>query len=213
MKSKKELLKESRLYLIVDKDVCSHTPLVKIINKIKDKGVNIVQFRDKDSKKEDILENAREFRKLLLNTPNIFIINDYLDVAKIVDSDGIHLGQNDLSLQRVRRILGKDKIIGVSCHNLSQAIIAQANGADYISIGPIFRTPTKPKAKPIGLELLKEIRKNIKIPFFAIGGINLNNIETVLSYGAKGIAVCRAICKARNPFETIKSIKDKLNNR
>lgn len=198
MKSKKGLLKESQLYLIVDKKVCGHRSLVGMVSKIKGEGTNIIQFRDKESKKEDILENARRIRKLLLNTSNIFIINDYLDIAKIIDTDGIHLGQGDSSIQIARSVLGKDKIIGISCHNLSQAIKAQASRADYISVGPIFRTPTKPETKAVGLDLLKEIRENIKIPFFAIGGINGNNIGEVLSYGAKRVAICRAICQAKN---------------
>lgn len=212
MKSKKKLLEKFYLYLIIDKKVCGYRPMVNIISKIKNEGRNIIQFRDKESKKEVILENAYRFRKLLLNTSNIFMINDYLDVARLIDSDGIHLGQDDLSIQLARKILGKDKLIGISCHNLSQAIKAQDNQVDYISIGPVFATDTKPQAKAIGLELLKEIKRKIKIPFFVIGGINEDNINRVLSCGAKRVAMCRAVCRAKNVIKTIRNIKNQLNN-
>lgn len=212
MISKKKLLEKCRLYVILDKKVCRHRSLVDITKAIKGHGLNIIQFRDKEPKKGESLRNACRLRKLLLNTPNIFMINDYLDLAKIIDSDGVHLGQYDSSLQIARKILGKDKLIGVSCHNLSQAQKAQANGADYISIGPLFATPTKPQAKAIGLNLLKEIAEHIKIPFFAIGGINENNIARVLSYGAKRVAVCRAVCQAKNISSTIKHFQRILDN-
>jgi len=191
--SRKTLLKESRLYAIIDKKVSGQHSIFNIVSKIKSSGVDIIQFRDKESKKEDILRNAFLIHKLLLNTKKLFIINDYLDVAKLVDSDGLHLGQADTSIEIARRVLGKDKIIGISCHSLKQALQAQSRGADYISIGPIFATPTKPEYKPIGLNPIKALKGKIKIPFFVIGDITLNNINRILSAGAERIAVCRAL--------------------
>jgi len=198
MNLKKKLLRESRLYVIVDKKVSGAKPIFNIVSKIKDSGADIIQLRDKESKKEFILKEAYKLRKLLTNTQTLFIINDYVDIAKIVDSDGIHLGQNDLPLDTARKLLGKDKIIGVSCHNLNQAIEAQKSQADYISIGPIFSTPTKPGYKAVGLDLISKVKKAIHIPFFVIGGINENNIHDILSLGIKRAAVCRAICQAKN---------------
>lgn len=198
MKSKKKSLRESRFYIIVDKKICCGRSILDIAGIVKNRGCDIIQFRDKESVKESILKNASSLRKLLLNTKTIFIINDYLDIAKIIDSDGVHLGQDDLSIETARIILGKDKIIGVSCHNLRQALDAQDRGADYISIGPIFNTSTKPEYKAIGLDLIKECNKKIKIPFFVIGGINLNNINQLLSKGAKRVAVCSVISHAKN---------------
>jgi len=118
-------------------------PIFNTVNKIKEAGVDIIQFRSKKSKKESILKDALGLRKLLLNSQALFIINDYLDIAKMVDCDGIHLGQDDTSIEIARQVLGKDKIIGISCHNLRQAKNAQNRGADYISIGPVFSTSTK----------------------------------------------------------------------
>lgn len=192
------MLKKSHLYVIADRRVLRHKPLSDTVRKIRDSGVDIIQLRDKESKKELILKEAYQLRKLLLNTGAIFIINDHLDIAKIVDSDGIHLGQADPSVEIARKLLGKDKLIGVSCHSLNQAIDAEDKGADYISIGPIFKTPTKPEYKAIGLGLIKKIKKSIHIPFFAIGGIDENNISMVLSAGAKRVALCRAIFQSKN---------------
>ena len=211
MNLKKRLLKESRLYVIVDKKVSGSRPIFNIVSEIKDLGTDIIQLRDTGSKKESILKDAYKLRKLLTNTQALFIINDYIDIAKIADSDGIHLGQNDLPLDTARQLLGKDKIIGVSCHNLNQAIQAQKNGADYISIGPIFPTPTKPEYKAVGLGLIKKVKEVIHIPFFVIGGINENNINDILSLGVKRTAVCRAICRAKDIPSTIKKLSKILH--
>lgn len=196
MKSKKKLLKRSRLYVIIDKGTLKKRKSVfGAVSKIKNLGVDIIQLRDKESNKETVLRDAYALRRLLLNTKTIFIINDYIDIAKIVDCDGIHLGQDDTPVEIARQILGDDKIIGVSCHNIREAFKAQTKGADYISIGPVFKTALKPKLKTVGLNKVREIIKKIKIPVFAIGGINEDNISEVLSTGAKRVAVCRAVCR------------------
>lgn len=210
MNLKKKLLKESHLYVIVDKKVSMGLPILNIVSKIKDSGADIIQLRDKESKKESILKEAYKLRKLLTNTQTLFIINDYIDIAKLVDSDGIHLGQNDLPLETARQLLGKDKIIGISCHNLNQAIAAQKNGADYISIGPAFSTPTKPEYKAVGLDLIMKVKKAVHVPFFVIGGINENNINKILSSGIKRAAICRAICQAKDIVSSIKNIRKQL---
>ena len=211
MNLRKKLLRESRLYVIVDKKVSGVRPIFNIVSKIKDLGADIIQLRDKESKKESILKEAYKLRKLLTNSQALFIINDYIDVAKIVDSDGIHLGQNDMPLDTARQLLGKEKIIGVSCHNLNQAIQAQKNGADYISIGPIFSTPTKPEYKAVGLDLIRKVKRAIHIPFFVIGGINENNVNDITSQGVKRAAVCRAICRAKDIPSTIKKLSKILH--
>lgn len=205
------MLRKSRLYILIDKKVCGARPIVKTVKKIKTSLPLVIQLRDKDSKRESILKEARALRKLLLNSKTVFIINDYIDIAKIVNSDGVHLGQGDLPLAIARKLLGKDKIIGVSCHNLSQAIQAQKDGADYISIGPVFPTPIKPEYKNTGLNLIKMAGEKMRIPFFAIGGIDRNNLSRVLSSGAKRVAVCRAICRAKNIPYAVKNLSRMLN--
>ncbi len=237
MKSKKKLLAKSRLYVVIDKKIAfgdnskvrfsvvrkvfytflhhkkisaGHT-LSDIATKLRDSGADIIQFRDKHSNKDSILECAFLLRKLLWNPDVLFILNDYLDIAKIVDCDGVHLGQNDTSIEVARKILGKDKIIGLSCHNLKQALLAQEKGVDYIGIGPIFPTPTKPEYKAIGPDIIKQLKKKIKIPFFLIGGITRYKIDQLLSLGAKRIAVCRAVLKAKNIPSAVKYFSEQLN--
>ena len=209
MKSKKELLKKSRLYAVIDKETCARRPLADIANKISNKGEGIFQYRDKVSNKETVLRNARALKKSC-GANTLFIINDFLDVAKIIDCDGVHFGQGDLSLKLARQFLGPNKVIGISCHSLRQAIDAQNCGADYIGIGPIFPTSTKPGNNPVGLNLIKAVAKKIKIPFFAIGGINKNNLNSVLSSGAKRVAICSAICKAKNINIEVTGIRKQL---
>jgi thiamine-phosphate pyrophosphorylase len=199
MNLKRKLLQESRLYVIIDKEALKRVrPLINAAGNIMEAGADVIQYRDKISDKETVLENALLLRKILKNSKTLFIVNDYLDIAKITDSDGIHLGQDDLPIELARRILGKDKIIGISCHNLKEAVSAQNKGADYISMGPVFATLTKPNLKPLGLGLINEAAKIIRIPFFAIGGINKSNISEVLTFGAKRVAVCRAVCQAKD---------------
>lgn len=205
------MLRESRLYVIVDKKTSGRRPMLCIVSKANGSGVDIIQLRDKESKKEYILKEAYRLKKLLTNTGILFIVNDYIDIAKLVDSDGIHLGQGDLPITAARQLLGSGKIIGKSCHSLNQAVKAEKEGADYISIGPVYATVTKPEYKAVGLSLIKKVRKAIRIPFFVIGGINKENIRDILPLGIKRIAVCRAVCRAKNIMFTIKKFSKILH--
>jgi len=211
MKSKRRLLKKSRLYLIIDKNICTPRLIGITAKKLTNAGCDIVQLRDKDSTKELILKASTSLRQQLSKTNTIFIVNDHLDIAKITDADGVHLGQGDIPLQIARKILGKDKVIGISCHNIKDALQAQNEGADYISIGPIFPTPLKPRRKALGIKLLKTCQKVIKIPFFAIGGINMNNVNRLESEGIRRVAVCRGILREKNIRSTVKNFKKILN--
>ena len=212
MKPKKDLLRKQRLYLIVDKKISCNRNIPAMVARIEGRGAGIIQLRDKQSNKDSIVKEALLLRKALSNNKALFIINDYLDVAKILNCDGLHLGQEDSSLRIARKILGPDKIIGISCHNLKQALKAQKEGADYIGFGPVFPTTTKPRIKKTtGLNLIKELKKKMKIPFFAIGGINKSNINEVLSSGTDKVAICSAILKAKNIPSEIKYFSKVLN--
>jgi thiamine-phosphate pyrophosphorylase len=210
MKSRKKLLEKSKLYAILDKDTLGRCSLENTAKKLCASGVNIIQLRDKKANKLKLLQEAISLQKILGKENVLFIINDFPDIAMITDCDGLHLGQTDLPLKLARKLLGKDKIIGISCHSLKQALKAQKEGADYIGIGPIFKTTTKPDYKPIGLETLRKINKIITIPFFAIGNINEQNIATVVKNGAKRVAVVRAILKAKNIKQAAKNLLNKL---
>ncbi|MFA4933060.1 MAG: thiamine phosphate synthase [Candidatus Omnitrophota bacterium] len=199
MKSRNILLKKSRIYLILNRKNKNSRSLEKIFSDLCCGGVDLIQLRDKGSAKKDVLSFSLKLSKYLDSSKTLFIINDYADVALLAKADGVHLGQDDLSVKKARKILGRDKIIGVSCHTLKQAVNAQKDGADYIGIGPVYPTPTKPMYKAIGLSVLRRLKGRIKIPYFAIGDIHSGNIKDITASGARRIAVCRAILKAKNP--------------
>jgi thiamine-phosphate pyrophosphorylase len=207
---KKRLLQKCRLYIILDKETLGAREPFKVAQEAAKTGNCILQLRDKSTDTTGILQDAIRVGKVLSKTKSIFIINDYIDIAKMVNCDGIHVGQEDLSIGLARKILGKDKIIGISCHSVTQALRAQNNGADYIGIGPVFSTPTKPDYNAIGCALLKEIKKNITIPFFAIGGIDEVVLPQVVAAGAERVAVCRAVCRAKNITHSIRNLKNYL---
>lgn len=208
---KKKLLRKSRLYIILDKETSGKKSLLKIAKEAALQKDCIIQLRDKRSTPREILQDAWALSNALSGTKTLFIINDYLEIAALVNCDGVHLGQQDIPIELARRILGNKKIIGISCHNLAQAIEAQKKGADYIGIGPIFSTPTKPEYQAIGRDILKDIKKNITIPFFPIGGIDETTIQEVVSAGAKKASVCRAVCKKRSVAQAIQNLKKYLH--
>ena len=210
--SLRKLLNKSQLYLIIDKKILGQRAITDIARRIKNSAIDMVQLRDKISTKADILKSAFSLKKVLSNTDKILIINDYLDVAKIIGADGVHLGQNDIPVKIARKLLGRKKIIGISCHNLKQALQAEKQGADYIGIGPIYPTPLKPNiTKTINPGLIKTLKRKVKIPFFAIGGIGLKNIKEVSASGISRVALCRGILNAKNIIKTTKAISSQLS--
>ncbi|MEK7773638.1 MAG: thiamine phosphate synthase [Deltaproteobacteria bacterium] len=157
-------------------------------------GARIVQLRAKDAAPRDALEASRIIREVTEKSGAIFIVNDRVDIAMISGADGVHLGQNDLPVAEVRRLLGPDRIIGLSTHDVKEALEAGPLGADYISLGPIFPTTTKKDAHPPrGLPLLSEIRKAVRLPIVAIGGITQENMEDVFKAGADSAAMISGI--------------------
>lgn len=214
MKSRKERLVRSRVYAILDKETCfsNSLDLKRAAKGLLGAGIDIIQLRDKRSKKKEVLKDALRLHKILKGRKALFIINDYPDIAKIIDCDGVHLGQDDLSIESARGILGADKIIGKSCHTLKQAVIAEKEGADYIGVGPIFPTPTKPGYKAKGLRFVRQAADNIRIPFFVIGGIDETNLGQVCKSGAKRIAACRPFLKKGNLKKQVIGFKKALGN-
>lgn len=154
-------------------------------------GASIVQLRDKTGDEASILEQARELTELRRVRPFIFIINDDPHLAVRAGADGVHIGQ-DMSTAGTRAIIGDEMILGKTTHNLEQGRQAILDGADYISAGPVYATPTKPGRPAVGLKYVREAAENLNIPFVAIGGIDLANIDEVLAAGARTIAVVRA---------------------
>ena len=211
MKSRKNLLKKSLLYIVVNSSGLSCDILInQTLSAIK-LGADIIQLRNKTDSKLIILEQAFRLRKLLSPSRSLFIVNDYLDVALISKADGVHLGQDDLPIEAARKLMGKSAVIGISCHSLKQAIAAQNSGADYLGIGPVFATPTKPDVAPIGLNIASAAAKRIRIPFFAIGGINKNNLQEIIRCGVKRIAVVRAASQSDCLKDILKINTSKCN--
>jgi len=158
-------------------------------------GAGWVQYRNKNASRLKVYEEAIKLKDLAGKHNAVFIVNDYSDIALAVDADGVHLGQDDLPVKEARKILGKGKIIGVSTHCIEQALEAEQAGADYIGFGPVFHTSTKDAGNPRGTVLLGEIKNKVSIPVVAIGGINLENIHSILETGVDAVAVASAILK------------------
>jgi thiamine-phosphate pyrophosphorylase len=155
-------------------------------------GVRVVQYRDKRGHPDKLREEARLLRELCREV--LFLVNDRVDLALMVDADGVHLGQEDLPYEAARERLGPDKIIGITVHNVREAREAAARGADYLGVSPIFPTRTKADAGAAGgLGLLREIRREVTVPLIAIGGINLGNAREVLRAGADGLCAISAV--------------------
>jgi thiamine-phosphate pyrophosphorylase len=198
------------LYVILDAATLARRNFLSVSRSIISARPALVQLRDKQGEAAAILKTTLKLRDLCRANRVKFIINDRLDLVLLADCDGVHLGQGDIPVKLARKLLGRKKLIGVSCHSLSQALSAQRQGADYISIGPVFPTPTKPEYKPVGLQLVSQARKKIRIPFFAIGDVRLSNLTKILSAGARNIAVCREVCLAQDPAAAVKKIKSRL---
>lgn len=186
--------KDRTLYLVTDREI-SGLPHREIARRAIDAGVRVIQMREKALPKRDIYREAVLLRELTSRHGVTFIINDYVDIALMVDADGVHLGQEDMPVREARQVLGRKKIIGVSTHTLKEALKAQEEGADYIGFGPIFGTTTKDAGRPKGLRALRRVREHTVMPIVAIGGITPDNARDVLSSGADAIAVISAILR------------------
>ena len=182
------------LYLVTDRSFLKDKPLHQAVEDAILGGVTLVQLREKDASTREFYEIAKEVKKVTDHYKVPFLINDRLDIAQAVNADGVHLGQSDMPINTARKILGKDKIIGISAGNVDEALEAEKNGANYIGIGTIFFTGTKKDIDtPIGIESLRKIYSSINIPAVAIGGVNESNFREVLSTGVDGISVISAI--------------------
>ncbi len=157
-------------------------------------GIRWIQYRGKGRTKKEMFDKALRLRKITKNFDACFIINDYVDIALAVDADGVHLGQEDLPLKEARKIM-YNKIIGISTHNLHEAIDAEKGGADYIGFGSIFPTATKNDAIVQGLDALRKVKDSVKIPVIAIGGINTDNVRSVFDVGCDGVAVSSGLLR------------------
>jgi thiamine-phosphate pyrophosphorylase len=210
MNLKKEALLNSKLYAIFGPEDKDPRALQVRVPQALEGGVDIIQYR---SKTEDFgirLKEAELMRSLISGEKNLFIVNDDPQLAKMVRADGIHVGQEDMPIHMVKKIVGKQMLVGKSTHSIDQAKNAANEGADYIGFGPLFGTPTKPDYKPIGTQDLKVLKQTLQIPYFAIGGINISNVEELIEQGADRVAVVRAISCAPDIFHAAERFKRHL---
>jgi thiamine-phosphate pyrophosphorylase len=204
---RRQILANTRLYLVT-----SSTPdLLARVEAALQGGLKLVQYREKQSNDIDRLEMAKQMCQLCHQYGALFILNDRVDIALAVDADGVHLGQQDVSIAIARQILGSQKIVGKSTTNPEEMAQALKEGADYIGVGPVYETPTKAGKAAAGLEYVQYAAKHATVPWFAIGGIDSTNIDDVLQAGAPGIAIVRAIMNAENPTHAVQYCLSILN--
>lgn len=203
-------MKDFRLYAITGEQFHPGRALIEVMEEAIKGGVDIIQLRDKTSDKAEVLAKAKALRELTRKYGVTFIVNDYIDIAMEADADGIHLGQGDVPLQEARKIVGS-KIIGISTHAIGEALLAEQQGADYIGVGPIFPTATKVDVvDPVTIAYVREVVQAVKIPFVAIGGIKLHNVDEVIEAGATRICAVSEIVGSADVKGTCKAFIRKL---
>ncbi|MDI3483028.1 MAG: thiamine-phosphate pyrophosphorylase [Candidatus Methanomethylophilaceae archaeon] len=197
------------LYVITDENVSGGRDHVRIAAEAVRGGADVVQLRDKYSTGERMLQAAKEIREITKRAGTAFIVNDRLDVALLSGADGVHLGQEDIPLQDARDLCPEDFLIGISVGSIEEALEAEAGGADYIGLGPVFPTTSKEDAgQACGLALLREVKKKISIPVVAIGGITFDNAPEVVRAGADGLAVISAVLKREDIAAACRELRD-----
>ena len=185
----------AKLYLVTSPS----ENLIEIVDAALEGGLSLVQYRDKDVDDVTRMARAQQLCELCHSYGALFIVNDRVDVALAVNADGVHLGQQDLPIALARQVLGPDRIVGRSTTNLEEMRRALEEGADYIGVGPVYETPTKPGKAAAGLEYVSFAAKHASIPWFAIGSITPNNLRDVMEAGAQRVAVVRSIMQAEQP--------------
>jgi len=204
----------SGFYLITDTSIIHGLSLQEAVQKAILGGLKCLQYREKNLHPSISYETATALRRLTQDAGVTFIVNDDVSLALAVKADGVHLGQEDLPIREARKILGDQSLIGISTHSVQEALTAEKEGADYIGLGPIYPTTTKQTRPPLGCRVIREVAEKVRIPIFAIGGINLKNLKEVLEAGSTGVAVISAILTSpdiaqatRTFLETIASVK------
>lgn len=203
--SKKDLL----LYAVTDRSWLNGESLYSQVEKALKGGVTFIQLREKQLGEEAFLEEARQIQELCARYHVPFVINDSVEIAAQINADGVHVGQNDRKPEEARKILGEDKIIGVSVRTVEQALLAQREGADYLGVGAVFPTGSKKDAKQIDRETLKEICRAVEIPVIAIGGISQHNVMELTGTGICGVAVISAVFAQPHIKKAAENLREK----
>lgn len=204
--SQKKRLSRSKLYVLLS-NINEKRTILNIALEVLDGGADIIQLREKQLSDNELMSIAGDLQELTSKAKKLLIINDRVQIAKNIGADGVHLGQDDMNINDARKILGDKIIVGISTHNVKQALDAQNAGADYIAVGPIFPTKTKDYEPVAGIKFAQDVVKNINLPIFAIGGINQLNITRVLETGIFKVAISSAIIESPDITRATKEFK------
>ena len=202
-------LQSTALYLVTSPE----PEIMKIVEAALKGGLTLVQYRDKEAVDSDRIEKAERLCQLCHRYNALFIVNDRVDIALAVDADGVHLGQNDAPVAFAREILGSHKIVGRSTTNKQELNRAIAERADYVGVGPFYETPTKPGKAALTKEYIDYVKAKCPVPWFAIGGIDLSNLDGILTTGAQRVSVVRAIMQAEEPTQVTQQFLSQLIRR
>jgi thiamine-phosphate pyrophosphorylase len=199
-----ERLRSARLYLVCAAETDD------FLHRVLGAGVDVVQLRIKDADEDAIVAAGQRFARAAAAHGALFILNDRPDLVAVIGADGVHVGQDDMAVPAARAILGPDRLIGLSTHSPAQVDAAAALEVDYIGVGPVHATPTKPGRAAVGLELVGYAAEHASVPFFAIGGISPENVDAVRSAGAERIAVVRALTEAPDPGQAARRLRQAI---
>jgi thiamine-phosphate pyrophosphorylase len=195
-------LSEIDFYLVTDAKLSKKGIISDVKNSV-NAGCKIIQYREKNKSTKDMIDEAELIMKACEGKA-VFLVDDKIDVALAVDADGVHIGQEDISIVAARELLGKDKIIGLTVHDEKEAIEAEKNGANYIGLAPIFETDTKKDAKkPCGVGMIERVRNEVHLPIVAIGGITKDNIKDVMRAGADSVVAIAPVVGSDNVYEEV----------
>jgi len=202
---RRERLRTARLYFVCE--ARPQTDLESLLRAALTGGADIVQLREKELGRAEIERAAATFRRVADTFSALFILNDDPELARACDADGVHVGQDDVSAEQARELLGEDAIVGLSTHSEEQIAASAGRPVDYISVGPIWETPTKEGRPAVGLDLIRHAAQDAPHPFFAIGGIDTGNAGEVVEAGAQRLCVVRALRDAADPAATATELR------
>ena len=203
-------LNDARLYGIIDLGYVEGPDAALVVEQMVEGGVDLIQLRGKGKSLDELAGYADRLHELTAGSSTPLIVNDHAEIASRVPVEGVHVGQDDDSIEVARRKARRQIVVGKSTHSFEQALAAQREGADYIGFGPIFATPTKPDYPPIGLADISRVHAEVSLPIFCIGGINIDNLQSVIDAGAKRVVMVSALLKAHSIVDYARCATDML---
>ena len=212
MSDKLRKLSECELYGILDLSYVDNSDAVSVAEAMIKGGVDLIQLRGKERPIEELVDLAAALHELTARSSTPLIVNDHAEIAIKVSVEGVHVGQDDAAVADVRRRVDREILVGKSTHSINQALAGQREGADYLGFGPIFATPTKPDYQPIGLKEIKGVHRDVVLSIFCIGGIKIDNLERVITAGARRVAIVSGLLKAADTAEYARNCKNLLNS-